>query len=110
MGDRSVQKFFPELTGCFEELGIDIVYARQFMDPAESPASHDRWMRAKADAIAVECGNLYSKHQDIWTNVIVIGDSDFEIIGSEQILKRWAYENRRIALQLPRLKSVKFLD
>merc|ERR1712012_1123855 len=69
------------------------------------------WTAVKAAAIGAECERCYSRYPgQTWKNVLSIGDSDFERQGTVDVIKRWCAANAQVAYQLPRTKTVKFLD
>merc|ERR1719188_1547464 len=61
-------------------------------------------------AIAQACEKFYCKPGQSWKNVISLGDSEFEIAGTQAVVQRWARKYRRCHQQLPRMKTVKFLQ
>jgi len=107
--DKTIATYAPSMAGQLDILNINVVCARSFMDANDKRP--DRWMRAKADAIAQECESFYSKYEgQSWKNVVAIGDSEVEIMGSHMTVRQWTYDHRRTACQIPRLKTVKLLD
>lgn len=86
--------FAPSMEDMIYELGITIVYAREYgptcmmpdMMVADqiNPAWVDYWTSKKAAAISTHLEMFYSRYEgQSWKNVISIGDSDFERFGTE---------------------------
>lgn len=118
--ENCIDSFAPELGRTVKELGIRVCYAR---DSANSETEYDKhdfqsneeramyWTSVKAKAIGMECKRCYSQYPgQTWKNVISFGDSDFERQGTKDVVKQWCADNARTAYQLPRTKTVKFLD
>jgi len=119
---NSITDYFPELRGKLEELGVQVVYARNILakniggaynkqDFKDDEEKELFWMGVKAKAIAQQCGDFYSQYEgQSWKNVISIGDSDFELVGAEAAVREWVKENKDTAQNLPRIKTLKLLD
>lgn len=118
-----MRNFAPSLAKTLQRLKIPIVYARKYEKKGGSDAKYDRkefssneeclayWTGVKAAAIHAECTRCYSQYEgQTWKNVISIGDSYFERDGTRDVVRRWCEDNARTAYQLPRTKTVKFLD
>ncbi|CAD7940762.1 unnamed protein product [Amoebophrya sp. A120] len=86
--EMSSKHLTPRLHKCvFEELQIPMLYASEYgkMVPVENNSSpEERYVCMKALAIADGVGQLYLQYPgQTWKNVISIGDSDFERIGTQ---------------------------
>jgi len=94
--------FFPGIAGLINELQITVVYAQ---DEAAHPLSHAKlasmlpterenyWTCLKAEAIHREVESFYTKYAgQTWKNVISIGDSNFERVGTMATTVRYAVE------------------
>lgn len=86
----SCRNFFPSLGQSITELSVPIIYAQEgaVFDynkfATKNPSDVENfWSAMKAKAITRECYNFYSQYEgQSWKNVISIGDSDFERIGT----------------------------
>ncbi|CAK9049948.1 Kinesin-like protein KIF15 [Durusdinium trenchii] len=87
----SCRNFFPTVGQAIRELNVPIIYAQEVAafdynkgHAMSTPPEVERfWSSMKAKAIARECKNFYSQYDgQSWKNVISIGDSDFERIGT----------------------------
>jgi len=120
--ETCMANFAPSLADCIRENEIPIVYARQYAACVRSDAYNKRsfssaadesgyWTSVKAAAIGAECEKCYSRYPgQTWKNVLSVGDSDFERQGTRDVIKKWCTANVRTAYQIPRAKTVKFLD
>jgi hypothetical protein len=123
-----IARFAPELDGELEKLGVRVVYARDCA-VEQSPSmvavhpgsenhvkkkadwSNDAHVRAKGIAIARECEAFFAASPGHnWNNIVAIGDAQYEILGSQIAVQKWARKNRRVALQLPRLKTIRLIS
>mmetsp|Transcript_54699 Transcript_54699/g.151742 ORF Transcript_54699/g.151742 Transcript_54699/m.151742 type:complete len:532 (-) Transcript_54699:108-1703(-) len=88
----SCDHFFPAVGVLISELGVPVVYAQEGpqveynkaeMESAEGVERH--WSQVKGRAIAREISIFYSQYAgQSWKNIISIGDSDFERLGTMQ--------------------------
>lgn len=88
----SCEHFFPAVGSLIRELGVPIIYAQEGaqteynkteMSSNENIEMH--WSKVKGRAIAKEIGMFYSQYAgQSWKNIISIGDSDFERLGTMQ--------------------------
>ncbi|CAK9049950.1 unnamed protein product [Durusdinium trenchii] len=78
----SCRNFFPTVGQAIRELNVPIIYAQE-VAAFDYNKVERFWSSMKAKAIARECKNFYSQYDgQSWKNVISIGDSDFERIGT----------------------------
>jgi len=88
----SCENFFQSVGALIQELDVPIIYAQEGQqvdyDKSEMSTSEDIerfWSGVKGKAIAKELGEFYSQYDgQSWKNVISIGDSDFERLGTQQ--------------------------
>ncbi|CAE7169945.1 KIN12F [Symbiodinium microadriaticum] len=82
----SCRNFFPTVGQAITELNVPVIYAQDGAGVVHmsSNAELERfWSGMKARAIARECREFYSQYDgQSWKNVISIGDSDFERLGT----------------------------
>jgi len=86
----SCRNFFPTVGQAITELNVPVIYAQDGAGVdynkvhMSSNAELERfWSGMKARAIARECREFYSQYDgQSWKNVISIGDSDFERLGT----------------------------
>ncbi|CAE7288329.1 KIN12G [Symbiodinium pilosum] len=86
----SCRNFFPTVGQAITELSVPVIYAQDGAGVdynkihMSSNAELERfWSGMKARAIARECREFYSQYDgQSWKNVISIGDSDFERLGT----------------------------
>lgn len=120
--DTCMRNYVPGLAKTLEVLCIPVVYARDHVggavgreedyDKAEFEAQGSSyWTAVKAVAIRDQCERCYSQYPgQTWKNVLSVGDSNFEREGTQAVVRQWCAANARTAYQLPRTKTVKFLD
>mmetsp|Transcript_70749 Transcript_70749/g.125941 ORF Transcript_70749/g.125941 Transcript_70749/m.125941 type:complete len:533 (+) Transcript_70749:146-1744(+) len=126
--DYTVKKFYPSMQKVLTELNVRVIYARDFAPQADGgsskggaynkqnfQSSEERaayWTGVKGSAIRTECERFYSQYeQQTWKNVISLGDSDFEKEGTIEVTRQYVLSKKQQgAYQLPRTKTVKFLD
>lgn len=120
--ENCVRYFAPWFGKVLRNLEIPIVYAREAVFGARDDEYNKRdfetdeeemayWTNIKSEAIEQEVARCYSQYEgQSWKNVISIGDSDFEREGTKEMIKRWCKKNAKTAVQLPRTKTLKFLD
>mmetsp|Transcript_111586 Transcript_111586/g.197719 ORF Transcript_111586/g.197719 Transcript_111586/m.197719 type:complete len:434 (-) Transcript_111586:297-1598(-) len=86
----SVKRFCPTLLKALEDCKAKIVYAQEYADAAHARSrvpSHSEsqerqfWTDVKASAIRA----LLAEHDVVWTDVLSIGDSEFERQGTKQV-------------------------
>eukprot|EP00931_Biecheleriopsis_adriatica_P074671 TRINITY_DN4867_c0_g3_i1.p1 TRINITY_DN4867_c0_g3~~TRINITY_DN4867_c0_g3_i1.p1 ORF type:complete len:263 (+),score=45.33 TRINITY_DN4867_c0_g3_i1:56-790(+) len=89
---ESCRCFYPSVGKLIEELGIPVIYAQEGVHQIEYNRSQMQsdeeierfWSAMKGRAIANACVNFYSQYEgQSWKNVISIGDSDFERLGTQ---------------------------
>lgn len=88
---ESCKNFFPTVGSLIRELQVPVVYAQEGMQVEYNKAnmSSDEeieqfWAQVKGKAIARELKDFYSQYQgQSWKNIISIGDSDFERLGTQ---------------------------
>eukprot|EP00440_Ansanella_granifera_P057921 gb/GFBE01062788.1/.p1 GENE.gb/GFBE01062788.1/~~gb/GFBE01062788.1/.p1 ORF type:complete len:567 (+),score=150.73 gb/GFBE01062788.1/:1-1701(+) len=89
---ESCKNFFPRVGRLIKELKVPIVYAQEGIKEVEynkAKMSSDEeverfWSSVKGKAIARECRDFYNQYEgQSWKNVISIGDSDFERLGTQ---------------------------
>jgi len=87
----SSKNFFPAVSQLIKDLNVPIVYAQEGVqvdyDKQEMASDEEIerfWSGVKGKAIARECRDFYSQYEgQSWKNVISIGDSDFERLGTQ---------------------------
>lgn len=111
------------------DLNIRVIYARDVAEQADGGGTKEKgaynkqnfqsseeraayWTGVKGTAIRMECERFYSQYeQQTWKNVISMGDSDFEKEGTIEVTRQYVLSKKQHgAYQLPRTKTVKFLD
>lgn len=126
--DYTIRNFYQSMEKTLQTLGIRIIYARDAAAEADG-GSKDRtkydkhsfqsseeraayWTGVKGTAIRIECERFYTKYEEqTWKNVISFGDSDFEKEGTIEVTRQYVLSKKQKgAYQLPRTKTVKFLD
>jgi len=88
----SCDNFYPAVGDFIKAMGIPVVYAQESeeVDYDKIAMSSDvvvenHWARVKGRAIAKLCQEFYSQYAgQSWKNIISIGDSDFERLGTRQ--------------------------
>eukprot|EP00428_Durinskia_dybowskii_P039962 CAMPEP_0170270424 /NCGR_PEP_ID=MMETSP0116_2-20130129/35157_1 /TAXON_ID=400756 /ORGANISM="Durinskia baltica, Strain CSIRO CS-38" /LENGTH=465 /DNA_ID=CAMNT_0010521617 /DNA_START=1 /DNA_END=1395 /DNA_ORIENTATION=- len=88
----SCTNFFPKVGALIQELQIPVIYAQEGQqieyDKTKMTSNEDVerfWSHVKSKAIADELKRFYSQYEgQSWKNVISIGDSDFERLGTQQ--------------------------
>jgi hypothetical protein len=84
------RNFYPGVWEVLEELKVKVVYAQDEpgLDRSQTKGMSDEeleefWCRAKGTAIGKELRRIYSKYPgQSWKNILSIGDSDFERLGT----------------------------
>lgn len=99
----SCANFYPGIGELLGRLGVKIVYAQEDRPQAEVAAAVkaltddetvDFWADIKGRAIARELQEFYTLYEgQSWKNVISIGDSDFERLGTREAVR--AYKTAR---------------
>jgi len=92
---ESCKNFFPGVGQLIAELEVPVVYAQevQKIDTSKLNMSSDEevelfWSRVKGRAIAEQLREFYSQYEgQSWKNIISIGDSDFERLGTQGAIK-----------------------
>eukprot|EP00931_Biecheleriopsis_adriatica_P074669 TRINITY_DN4867_c0_g1_i1.p1 TRINITY_DN4867_c0_g1~~TRINITY_DN4867_c0_g1_i1.p1 ORF type:complete len:575 (+),score=120.56 TRINITY_DN4867_c0_g1_i1:59-1783(+) len=108
----SCRNFFPLVGRIIDELNVPIVYAQEGVNvdynkvQMSSDSELERfWSAMKARVIARECQEFYSQYDgQSWKNVISIGDSDFERLGT--MLATKDYMSQTVGAQTPGGKQV----
>jgi len=88
--EDSCKNFYPGVAEVLKKLDVKIVYAQEARDrdyDKEAFSSSAKevvyWAKLKGGAIAKELYDFYSQYEgQTWKNVISIGDSDFERLGT----------------------------
>jgi len=88
----SCDHFFPAVGMLIQELGVPVIYAQEGTqveynkaDMTTSENIEKHWSKVKGRAIAKEIRMFYSQYEgQSWKNIISIGDSDFERLGTMQ--------------------------
>jgi len=94
------RNFYPGIWDIITELGIKVVYAQDnpLVDRKATKGMSDEeveifWSRAKGMAISKELKRIYSSYAgQSWKNVISIGDSEFERLGTLQATEEYMRE------------------
>lgn len=97
---ESSKNFFPAVGELIKELNVPVVYAQDgiHVDYDKQEMSSDEevekfWSGVKGKAIARECRDFYSQYEgQSWKNVISIGDSDFERLGTQSATEDYMKE------------------
>lgn len=97
---ESSKNFFPAVGELIKELNVPVVYAQEGIqvDYDKQEMSSDEeiekfWAGVKGKAIARECRDFYSQYEgQSWKNVISIGDSDFERLGTQSATEDYMKE------------------
>lgn len=87
---EACRNFYPGVWEVLEELKVKVVYAQDdpSLDKSKTKDMSDEeleefWCRAKGTAIGKELRRIYSKYPgQTWKNILSIGDSDFERLGT----------------------------
>lgn len=88
--NTSCKNFFPSVGSLIEKLGLPIVYAQEGqqieynkVQMMEDDEMEKFWAKVKGKAIKRELEKFYSQYEgQSWKNIISIGDSDFERLGT----------------------------
>lgn len=123
---RSCEMFLPRIGQLLKELNVEIVYAMQGIqvdrDQLEYLTITERcafWSRIKGDAIAKKISGFYSQYDgQSWKNIISIGDSQYERLGTQRATKDYMRDkgiinqNDDIIGDFPmvRTKTLKLMD
>lgn len=100
--EESCKNFFPTIGGLIKELQVPVVYAQEGMtqvdyNKAAMKTNEDiekYWSNIKGQAIAHEVKQFYTQYQgQSWKNIISIGDSDFERLGTQAATKDYMKKN-----------------
>ncbi|CAE7261185.1 unnamed protein product, partial [Symbiodinium pilosum] len=97
---ESCKNFYVSVGRLINQLKVPIVYAQEGIqvDYNKSQMSSDEeierfWSTVKGKAIARECRQFYSQYEgQSWKNVISIGDSDFERLGTQSAMEDYMKE------------------
>ena len=97
---ESCKNFFSSVGRLIKQLQIPIIYAQEgiMVDYSKEKMSSDEeierfWSSVKGKAIARECNKFYSQYEgQSWKNVISIGDSDFERLGTQHAMENYMRE------------------
>ncbi|CAJ1377531.1 unnamed protein product [Effrenium voratum] len=92
---ESCKNFFAPVGRLIQQLKVPIIYAQEGIqvDYNKEKMSSDEeierfWSTVKGRAIARECSKFYSQYEgQSWKNVISIGDSDFERLGTQHAME-----------------------
>jgi hypothetical protein len=90
--------FYPTVGALIDSLKIPIVYARDFakvQNPRFAASGDTEYLNMKCDAVRNTLESFYSQYEgQTWKNVISIGDSEYERLGTMQCTK--AYVQRQV--------------
>mmetsp|Transcript_53109 Transcript_53109/g.137174 ORF Transcript_53109/g.137174 Transcript_53109/m.137174 type:complete len:542 (-) Transcript_53109:135-1760(-) len=97
----SCRYFFPGIEEVLQELNIKTVYAQQGrnveynkMQMMSAADTELYWSRMKGEAIRAHVEDFYSQYRgQTWKNVISIGDSDFERLGTMNAVAEYMVEH-----------------
>jgi hypothetical protein len=97
---RCCDDFYPEVGRIIKELGIKTVYAQEGVqidyNKVGMMASKEQelhWAGVKGKAIRREIAAFYQQYEgQSWKNIISIGDSDFERLGTFQAIEQYLAE------------------
>ncbi|CAD7971241.1 unnamed protein product [Amoebophrya sp. A25] len=86
--DMSVEHLTPKLGQVVRELKIPMLYAQEFSHLAEGETREQQYAYMKGLAIASGVDRFYSQYAgQTWKNVISVGDSDFERMGTQAAIR-----------------------
>jgi len=120
--ETSIRNFLPGLDGLLEQLGIEVVYARnsipaRFLRGFQEDEGHDLHKALKARAMERVVRRFYSKSRGrrggqgrSWKNILSIGDSMAERLALQDVVFRRQQVDRRGIYKECRCKCVKMLD
>lgn len=91
----SCNNFYPAVGRLIRDMNVPIVYAQEGMqveynkrDMKSTEEIEEFWSKVKGKAIARELESFYSQYEgQSWKNIISIGDSDFERLGTQLATK-----------------------
>eukprot|EP00438_Fugacium_kawagutii_P022851 Skav230326 [mRNA] locus=scaffold430:612162:618302:+ [translate_table: standard] len=97
---ESCKNFYASVGRLITQLKVPIIYAQEGIqvDYNKQNMSSDEeierfWSSVKGKAIARECNKFYSQYEgQSWKNVISIGDSDFERVGTQNAMENYMRE------------------
>lgn len=97
---ESCKNFYASVGRLITQLKVPIIYAQEGIqvDYSKQNMSSDEeierfWSSVKGKAIARECNKFYSQYEgQSWKNVISIGDSDFERLGTQNAMENYMRE------------------
>lgn len=91
----SCQNFYPDMGAFLEDLNIPLIYAQDALtEPVKHFDDYDEaeafWSEVKGRAIEQQLTAFYSQYEgQTWKNIISIGDSDFERLGTINVVLRY---------------------
>lgn len=100
--EESCKNFFPTIGSLIEELQVPVVYAQDGMNQVDynkvamgsTEDIQKYWSEIKGKAIANEVKQFYTQYEgQSWKNIISIGDSDFERLGTQAATKDYMERN-----------------
>jgi len=100
--EESCKNFFPTIGGLIRELQVPVVYAQQGLTAIDynkiamksTEEVEKYWSNVKGQAIANEVKQFYTQYEgQSWKNIISIGDSDFERLGTQAATKDYMKRN-----------------
>lgn len=118
----AIRLFMPSLQTLIDDFQISILYALPLAQAAGIPPPPpdgfqtpeeevQYWTQVKGSAVESVCTKCYSQYPgQTWKNVMSIGDSIFEHLGTRDAIKRWSQANCHTAYQLPRAKTLKMME
>jgi len=91
----SCENFFPRIGTLIKDLNVPVIYAQEGeqvdykkMEMMENEEIEQYWSGVKGKAIASQVKKFYSQYEgQSWKNIISIGDSDFERLGTQAACK-----------------------
>jgi len=97
----SCDNFYPEVGEFIKAMGIPVIYAQECdeveydkLAMSSSAAEENCWAQVKGQAIAKLLQEFYSQYAgQSWKNIISIGDSDFERLGTQQATQDYMRQN-----------------
>jgi len=99
---KSSDNFYPAVGEFIDSMRIPVIYARGVCEEVDydkiamssSTAVEKHWAQVKGRAIAKLLQEFYSQYAgQSWKNIISIGDSDFERLGTQQATQDYMRQN-----------------
>jgi len=97
----SCDNFYPAVGEFIKAMGIPVIYAQEceevdydMLAMSSSAVEEKQWAQVKGRAIAKQLQEFYSQYAgQSWKNIISIGDSDFERLGTQQATQDYMRQN-----------------